>query len=84
MDTLVHYKRLLLALKPERKELVDECAKLLEQLKNIDPMRRRRYEEMGKQLSHPMRHTLLYSTFTSNGTVCIMGSHHHPWCSTTS
>jgi transposase len=46
-ESLVRYKRLLLALRPERTQLVGECKGLLETLKGIDPMRRRRYEELG-------------------------------------
>jgi hypothetical protein len=47
MESLVRYKQQLLKLTPERPQLAGECRALLETLKNIDPMRRRRYEELG-------------------------------------
>jgi hypothetical protein len=47
MESLVRYKQQLLKLTPERTQLAGECRTLLEALKNIDPMRRRRYEELG-------------------------------------
>jgi geranylgeranyl transferase type-2 subunit alpha len=53
MESLIQYKRLLLKHKPERTDLVEACEQLLETLKSIDPMRRRRYEELGSSRSPP-------------------------------
>ena len=51
MESLVHYHRLLLPSltdEEKRKEAIADCIKLLETLSSIDPMRRRRYEEIGE------------------------------------
>jgi hypothetical protein len=49
METLVQYKRMLIKVKPnpDRSALVSECRVLLKTLKTIDPMRGRRYDELG-------------------------------------
>jgi geranylgeranyl transferase type-2 subunit alpha len=49
MESLVHYKRLLLRNHRERintEALVRECQGLLSQLEVIDPARRRRYQDL--------------------------------------
>lgn len=49
MESLVHYKGILLRHhSPHSETLVCECLDLLEQLKDIDPARRQRYEEIGE------------------------------------
>lgn len=51
MESLVHYHRLLLPSLTEeekRQQTIADCIKWLETLKSIDPMRRRRYEEIGE------------------------------------
>lgn len=59
MESLVRYKRLLLQNhtsileEKERSELREECLRLLSQLKEYDPQRRRRYDELGMFLSRP-------------------------------
>jgi hypothetical protein len=56
MDTLVHYKRILVRSHAEsleageRDRLIDECTGLLKQLVELDPARKRRYEEIGQSL----------------------------------
>ncbi|KAK7049236.1 Rab geranylgeranyltransferase [Paramarasmius palmivorus] len=53
MDSLVHYKRLLLpAVPPEEKEsLISDCVRLLAELRATDPGRRRRYDEIECELT---------------------------------
>lgn len=48
MESLVHYKRLILANYPSSQdpELMADCVRLLDQLKDIDSARRHRYEEI--------------------------------------
>lgn len=52
MESLVHCKSLLLSHHAtsdlERDTLSRECLGLLEQLKGVDPFRRKRYEELGE------------------------------------
>ena len=52
LESLVHYKRLLLRHRPkERREgLVAECKVMLECLKTIDPKRRMRYDAIVGEL----------------------------------
>ena len=53
MESIVHYKRLLLrhhatTLQPqERGELIGNCFELLERLRDVDPQRRNRYSDLG-------------------------------------
>lgn len=50
LESLVHYKRILIRNHKEKvntQALVKECQALLSQLEEIDPMRSRRYEEIG-------------------------------------
>lgn len=54
MESLVHYKQLLLrnhltSIGEEGSQvLVKECLELLDQLESIDPQRRRRYQQLGE------------------------------------
>ena len=54
MESLVHYKRLLLrkhaaSLRSEEQEgLVKDCVSLLQELEALDPARRQRYKELCK------------------------------------
>jgi hypothetical protein len=49
MESLVHYKRLVLRNDPIGSEgLVEECTDLLQQLTEIDHQRRARYEDIGE------------------------------------
>ncbi|CAK5279370.1 unnamed protein product, partial [Mycena citricolor] len=52
MESLVHYKRMLLLRDASRdvEATKDECRHLLQELKTLDPARRKRYEEMEQQL----------------------------------
>ncbi|KAJ7168174.1 hypothetical protein C8R43DRAFT_983299 [Mycena crocata] len=52
MESLVHYKRLLLQKHPSsfNEELTNDCRRLLSELRVLDPARRRRYEDIEKQL----------------------------------
>lgn len=55
MESIVHYKTILLRLHAsptEQESLKRECAELLGQLKEVDPARRRRYEELGESYLH--------------------------------
>ena len=49
MESLIHYQGIILlrhALESEREIIRQERIRLLEELKNIDPVRRKRYEEI--------------------------------------
>ncbi|KAJ6606532.1 hypothetical protein DFH09DRAFT_1299764 [Mycena vulgaris] len=52
MESLVHYKRLLLQKHSSALDagIVNDCRRLLSQLQMLDPARRRRYEDIEKQL----------------------------------
>ncbi|GJE86946.1 rab-protein geranylgeranyltransferase [Phanerochaete sordida] len=56
MESLVHYKRLLLQkhgdalTSEERASLVEDCAKLLGELQTLDPARRQRYKELSESI----------------------------------
>ncbi|KAJ3574574.1 hypothetical protein NP233_g1680 [Leucocoprinus birnbaumii] len=57
LESLVHYKRMLIRNHKETVDsqaLVAECRKYLEQLKELDPMRSRRYEDIADQLSQEL------------------------------
>lgn len=69
MESLVHYKSLLLKLHAkengERSALKEDCAGLLKELKEVDPFRRARYEELGMSafyldLSFKQRKLIIY------------------------
>jgi hypothetical protein len=49
LESLVHYKRMLLRIheKIDNQVLTKECQEHLVQLKDLDPMRSQRYEEIG-------------------------------------
>ncbi|ESK88315.1 rab-protein geranylgeranyltransferase [Moniliophthora roreri MCA 2997] len=49
MDSLVHYKRLLVQADSsvDKEALISECVRLLGELRTVDPGRRRRYDEIG-------------------------------------
>jgi len=51
MESIVHYKRLLLRATPDARTIVTECRNLLLQLQDIDPARRKRYEEIANGLA---------------------------------
>lgn len=54
LDSLIHYKRLLVKLlsseedREEREKLNLECKEMLDQLAEIDPMRGNRYRDIGE------------------------------------
>lgn len=51
MESLVHYKRLLIPHRPEQsKDLSVECLKLLSQLEILDPARTRRYHDIASSI----------------------------------
>ncbi|KAJ7929265.1 rab-protein geranylgeranyltransferase [Mycena leptocephala] len=53
MESLVHYKRLMLKKHPssvDAASITNDCRRLLDELRVLDPARRRRYEEIEKQL----------------------------------
>lgn len=53
MESLVHYKRLLIrnhASAADSSALTRECISLLKKLREVDPGRRARYDEIGTQL----------------------------------
>ncbi|PFH50050.1 hypothetical protein AMATHDRAFT_146065, partial [Amanita thiersii Skay4041] len=55
LDSILHYKRLLLAKHGSSVDVAktkSECYKLLEQLKGVDPLRRQRYEDIRLNIPH--------------------------------
>ncbi|KZV85101.1 rab-protein geranylgeranyltransferase [Exidia glandulosa HHB12029] len=53
LDSLVHYKRLLLRGTPlgvDSRALRQECTEILQKLEEIDPMRRRRYQDLRREM----------------------------------
>ena len=51
MESIVHYKRLLLrnhSSDSDTAALIKDCLSLLQQLQDLDPARKRRYEEIGE------------------------------------
>jgi len=51
MESIVHYKRLLLkssAADIDSKKLIGDCVSLLQRLRELDPARRRRYLDLGR------------------------------------
>ncbi|KIM32013.1 hypothetical protein M408DRAFT_64370, partial [Serendipita vermifera MAFF 305830] len=63
LDTLVYYKRLLMKHRSEqgKRQLVEECRRSLETLCRIDPMRRRRYEDIGKRILEAYSYNVAYN-----------------------
>lgn len=67
MESLVHYKQLLLrnhstSIGEEGSQmLVKECLELLDQLERIDPQRRRRYQQLGKYRLLALEYELIFN-----------------------
>ena len=53
MDSLVYYKRLLMQKDPEadKNTLIEDCLRLLQELRTVDPARKQRYLDIGSSWS---------------------------------
>ncbi|GAA5840690.1 hypothetical protein JCM9279_007404 [Rhodotorula babjevae] len=83
LDSLVHYKRLLVRLlepqgdetRPEREELNLACVDMLARLKEVDPMRRARYDDLSSRIVPTRSFLGLISTLAAKHSTPQFGPH---------